>query len=76
MASADAYHGSPSNLLLDDKNFRSSNILLNRILEMHNSTQPSLDISARHFYSHMDSITIRWVKSLSQRKLVTCLSLS
>lgn len=67
MASADPYHRSPSNLLLDDKNFRSSNILLSRILEMRNSTQALRDINARHIYSHMDSMTIRWVKSLSQQ---------
>ena len=74
MGSADSYHGSSSNLLLDDKNFRSSNILLNRILDKHNSTHPSLDMNARNVYSHIDSVTIRWVRSLSQRKFVICLS--
>lgn len=59
-----------SNTMLNDKNFPSNNILLNRIRERHNATtyQP-MEINARNFYSHLNFMTIKWAQSLSQRML-------
>jgi hypothetical protein len=53
---------------LNNKNFLSSNILLNRIIEKHNASHPPMDITARNFYTHLNLMTIKWARSLSQRK--------
>ncbi|CAF1289816.1 unnamed protein product [Adineta steineri] len=64
----DPYHDSSSHIILNNKEFRSSNILLNRILEKRNATYPPpMDINARNFYANMDLMTIKWAQSLSQQ---------
>jgi len=65
----DAYPDSSSNVILHNKNFLSSNDLLNRILEKRNATRPLMNINSRNFYSNLDSMTIKWAQSLSQRML-------
>jgi hypothetical protein len=63
----DPYHDSSSNIMLNNKNFLSSNVLLNRIIEKHNASHPSMDINARNFYTHLNLMTIKWARSLSQQ---------
>jgi hypothetical protein len=55
-----------SNTMLHNKNFLSSNILLNRILEKHNATRTPMGLNARNFYSNLDLMTIKTVASLNQ----------
>ncbi|UJR08276.1 hypothetical protein I4U23_012548 [Adineta vaga] len=55
-----------SNNILNNKNFFSSNTLLNRILEKHNENHPGSNINSKNFYSHMDLMTVNWAQSLSQ----------
>lgn len=66
----DPYPGSSSsNVMLNNKNFVSGNLLLNRIREKYNATYPTIEINARNFYSHLNIMTIKWAQSLSQRML-------
>jgi hypothetical protein len=62
-----SYHDPSSNGILNNKNFLSSNILLNRIIEKHNASHPPMDITARNFYTHLNLMTIKWARSLSQQ---------
>ncbi|CAF0773307.1 unnamed protein product [Adineta ricciae] len=54
-------------VVLENKNFLSSNILLNRILEKRVENHPEPQINARNFYSHLDFMTFKWAQSLSQQ---------
>jgi hypothetical protein len=55
------------NMLLNNKNFVSSNILLNRILEKRNASHMQMDLPTRNYYSSLDLMTIKWAASLSRR---------
>jgi len=57
----------PSNLMTHNKNFLSSNILLNRILEKHNVSHAPMGLNTRNFYSNLDLMTIKWAASLNRR---------
>jgi len=57
----------PSNVMMHNKNFLSSNILLNRILEKHNVSHAPMGLNTRNFYSNLDLMTIRWAASLNRR---------
>ena len=57
-----------SNMLMHNKNFMSSNILLNRILEKRNGSHTPMDLPTRNYYSNFDLMTIKWAASLSRRK--------
>lgn len=61
------YSRQTSNIMMHNKNFLSSNVLLNRILEKHNRTQPPMGLNTRNFYSNLDLMTVKWVASLNQR---------
>ena len=61
----------PSDRTMHNKNFLSSNILLNRILEKRNVTRMPMGLNARNFYSNLDLMTIKWAASLNQRRC-TC----
>jgi hypothetical protein len=58
-----------SNMLTHNKNFVSSNILLNRILEKRNASHVPIDLPSRNYYSNFDLMTIKWAASLSRRTL-------
>jgi len=62
------HESSSSNILLNNKEFLSSNTLLNRIIERHNASHLPMKINARNFYTHLNLMTIKWTQSLSQRK--------
>jgi hypothetical protein len=53
------------------RSYLSSNLLLTRILEKRNVSRPPMEINARQFYTHMDLMTIKWMRTLSQRRLKT-----
>lgn len=57
----------PSNMIMHNKNFLSSNILLNRILEKHNVSHVPMGLNSRNFYSNLDLMTIKWASSLNRR---------
>jgi hypothetical protein len=57
----------PSNVMTHNKNFLSSNILLNRILEKHNVSHVPMGLNTRNFYSNLDLMTIKWAASLNRR---------
>jgi len=57
-----------SNMLINNKNFLSSNILLNRIIEKRNASHMPMGLTTRNFYSNLDLLTIKWAASLSRRK--------
>ncbi len=56
-----------SNILLHNKNFHSSNMLLNRILEKRNASHVPMGLNTRNFYSNLDLMTIKWAASLNRR---------
>lgn len=57
----------PSNMMMHNKNFLSSNVLLNRILEKRNLTHLPNGINTRNFYSNMDLMTVKWAASLNRQ---------
>ncbi|CAF2062225.1 unnamed protein product [Rotaria magnacalcarata] len=57
----------PPSVMMQNKNFLSSNILLNRILEKRNVSHMPVGINARNFYSNLDLMTIKWAASLSRQ---------
>ncbi|CAF1082866.1 unnamed protein product [Rotaria sp. Silwood1] len=61
------YFKESSNVLMHNKNFLSSNILLNRILEKRNVSHTSTGLNTRNFYSSLDFMTVKWAASLSQQ---------
>jgi len=56
-----------SNMIMHNKNFLSSNILLNRILEKRNISHLPMGINTRNFYSNLDLMTIKWAASLNRQ---------
>lgn len=63
----------PSNtMMMQKKNFLSSNVLLNRIMEKRNLTHLPMPtgINTRNFYSNMDLMTVKWAASLNQRMFI------
>lgn len=58
-----------SAMMLQNKNFLSSNVLLNRIMEKRNLTHLPMPtgINTRNFYSNMDLMTVKWAASLNQQ---------
>lgn len=71
MPLSDSAHSDPSssssNVIMHNKNFLSSNILLNRILEKHNISHVPMGLNTRNFYSNLDLMTIKWASSLNGR---------
>lgn len=64
------YAESPKDMLDENPNFRSSKILLNRILEKRNTSHVRpMGLNTRNFYSHLDLMTIKWAASLNRRML-------
>jgi hypothetical protein len=62
------YAEPPKDMLEENPNFRSSKILLNRILEKRNMTHiRPVGLNTRNFYSHLDLMTIKWAASLNRR---------
>ena len=55
-----------SNVMLHNKNFLSSNILLNRIMEKRNISHAPIGLNTRNFYSNLDLMTIKWAASLNR----------
>jgi hypothetical protein len=58
---------SPGEVMMHNKNFLSSNILLSRILERRNASRIPVGLNIRNFYSNLDLMTIKWAASLNQR---------
>lgn len=65
--SIENYSKQSTDLLAHNKNFISSSVLLNRILEKRNISHASMGLNARNFYSNLDLMTIKWAASLSRR---------
>ncbi len=61
------YPEQSSNMIMHNKNFLSSNILLNRILERRNASHMPVGLNTRNFYSNLDLMTIKWAASLNRR---------
>lgn len=62
------YAEPPVDMLDENPNFRSSKILLNRILEKRNMSHVRpMGLNTRNFYSHLDLMTIKWAASLNRR---------
>ncbi|UJR37976.1 hypothetical protein I4U23_030658 [Adineta vaga] len=61
----DSHSEQLSNSMMEHKNFLSSNILLNRILEKRNITRLPVGLNTRNFYSNLDLMTVKWAASLS-----------
>ncbi|CAF0755334.1 unnamed protein product [Adineta steineri] len=51
--------------IMQHKNYLSSNILLNRMLEKRNMTRMPVGLNTRNFYSNLDLMTVKWAASLS-----------
>ncbi|CAF4072496.1 unnamed protein product [Rotaria sp. Silwood2] len=64
------YFKESSNVMMHNKNFISSNVLLNRILKKHNVSHMPTELNTRNFYSNLDFMTIKWAASLNQRTLI------
>jgi len=62
-----SYSDQSSNMMMQNKNFLSSNVLLNRILEKRNISHPPIGLNTRNFYSNLDLMTIKWAASLNRR---------
>jgi len=57
----------PSDEMLANKNFLSSNSLLNQILTRRNSSRWAMGINDREFYSKLDLVSLKWSQSLSSQ---------
>lgn len=57
----------PANMMLQNKNFLSSSVLLNRIMEKRNLTHLPNGMNTRNFYSNMDLMTVKWAASLNRQ---------
>ncbi|CAF0929941.1 unnamed protein product [Rotaria sordida] len=61
------YSKHSSKMMMHNKNFLSSNVLLNRILEKRNVSHLPMGLNTRNFYSSLDFMTIKWVASLNRQ---------
>ena len=65
-----------SDLHIHNKNFLSSSVLLNRILEKRNITHmPPMGMNTRNFYTNLDLMTIKWAASLNRRMFILFFSI-
>jgi len=62
-----SYPDQSTNMIMHNKNFLSSNILLNRILEKRNVSHMPMGLNTRNFYSNLDLVTIKWAASLNRQ---------
>ena len=60
------YEESPSHIILHNKNFRSSNLLLNRIFENHNNANSFMGLKSKNIDSYTNSMNMKWLQSLDR----------